>query len=231
VENNVPTLPVSASDVIMSNSEVLEENIATFLPTVPNMLSTFTTNVLADKPQNYLFNYFSEDGSDPIVSVFNNSGTDVIFNINKKSNLLRVGGCKNWISTVSVGGKNLNLYGRDFISLFTNVSATNVSITLDNLTFTGRKAFPTYVNDINKDITISRGLRISNINSNLLFHLPNDTIVNNTSPNMITIPYGTDLTNFGTRLEALEGGSESLTVDNIKTINPYLGIDEYYTLG
>jgi hypothetical protein len=44
VENNVPTLPVSASDVIMSNSEVLEENIATNLPTVPNTLSTFTTN-------------------------------------------------------------------------------------------------------------------------------------------------------------------------------------------
>jgi hypothetical protein len=86
VENNVPTLPVSASDVIMSNSEVLEENIATYLPTIPNTLSTFTTNVLPDKPKNSLFNYFSEeDCSDPIVSVFNNSGTDVIFNINKKS--------------------------------------------------------------------------------------------------------------------------------------------------
>jgi hypothetical protein len=62
-----------------------EEDIATYLPTVPNTLSTYTTNPLGDKPQNSLFNCFSdEDGSDPIVSVFDNYGTDVIFNINKK---------------------------------------------------------------------------------------------------------------------------------------------------
>jgi hypothetical protein len=93
---------------------------------------------------------------------------------------------------VNVGGKNLNLYGSDFISLFTSVTATNINITLDNLTFSGRKIPPVYLNDVNKDITISRGLRISDVNSQLLFHLPNETITNNTSPSMITIPYGTD---------------------------------------
>jgi hypothetical protein len=171
-----------------------EEDIATYLPTVPNTLCTFSTNPINDNPQNSLFNYYSdEDGSDPIISVFDNYGTDVIFNINKKSNLLKVGGCKDWISAVSVGGKDLNLYGRDFISLRTSVSATSVNITLDNLTFTGRNIPQVYVNDVNKDITIPRGLRISDVNSQLLFHLPNQTITNYASPNMITIPYGTEI--------------------------------------
>jgi hypothetical protein len=178
-----------------------EEDIATYLPTVPNSLSIYTTNPLDDKPQNFLFNYFSEeDSSDPCVLVFDNYGTDVIFYISKRSNLLKEWGCQDWIITVSVGGKNLYLYGRDYISLLTNVSATNVSITLDKLTFTGRKVFPTYVNDINKDITIPRGLRISDVHSNLLFHHPNEIITNNKSPNTITIPYGTNLTDLETRL-------------------------------
>jgi hypothetical protein len=129
---------------------------------------------LTNKPQDSLFNYYSdEDGSNPSVSVFDNYGTDVIFNINKKLNLLKVGGCQDWISAVSVDGRELDLCGRDFISLHTSVSATTIIITLDNLTFSGRKAPLVYVNDVNKDITIPRGLRISNINSNLLFHLPN----------------------------------------------------------
>jgi hypothetical protein len=171
-----------------------EEDIATYLPTVPNTLSTFSTNPAGDKPQHSLLNYFSgEDGSHPIVSVFDNYGTDVIFNINKRSNILTVGGCEDWISNVGVGGAVLDLYGRDFISLLTSVSATTVNITLDNLTFSGRKVPPTYANDINKDITIPRGLRISDVNSQLLFHLPNEAITNNTSPNMITIPYGTEI--------------------------------------
>jgi hypothetical protein len=37
----------------------------------------------------------------------------------------------------------------------------------------------------------------------------------------IIIPYGTNLTNIGT----------GLTIQDIKAINPYIGIDEYYTLG
>jgi hypothetical protein len=41
------------------------------------------------------------------------------------------------------------------------------------------------------------------------------------SSDTVIIPYGTDLSNIGT----------GLTIEDIKTINPYLGIDEYYTLG
>jgi hypothetical protein len=70
----------------------------------------------------------------------------------------------------------------------------------------------------------SKALNLSGSNNNLV-------IYNNTDKIDITIPYGTNLTNLETRLEALEGGSESLTVDDIKTINPYIGIDENYTLG
>jgi hypothetical protein len=40
------------------------------------------------------------------------------------------------------------------------------------------------------------------------------------SSDTVIIPYGTDLSNIGT----------GQTVEDIKTINPYLGIDEYYTL-
>jgi hypothetical protein len=59
----------------------------------------------------------------------------------------------------------------------------------------------------------------------------NFVIYNNTDKMGIIIPYGTDLTNLETRLEALEGRPEGLTVDNIKMIIPYLGIDENYILG
>jgi hypothetical protein len=38
------------------------------------------------------------------------------------------------------------------------------------------------------------------------------------SSDTVIIPYGTDLTNIGT----------GLTIEDIKTINPYIGIDEYY---
>jgi hypothetical protein len=43
----------------------------------------------------------------------------------------------------------------------------------------------------------------------------------NDSSDTVIIPYGADLTNIGT----------GLTIEDIKTINPYIGIDEYYTLG
>jgi hypothetical protein len=58
----------------------------------------------------------------------------------------------------------------------------------------------------------------------------NFVINNNTDDMAITIPYRTDLTDLETRLEALESGSEGITIEDIKTINPYLGINEYYTL-
>jgi hypothetical protein len=125
---------------------------------------------------------------------------------------------------VSVGGRELDLYGRDFISLLTCITATSVNITLDKLTFTGRKAPPVYVNDVNKDIRIPTGLRISDVNSQLLFHLPNQAITNNISPNMITIPYGTDLTDLETRL------SESLTIEDVYAANSYVGISRIHTL-
>jgi hypothetical protein len=70
----------------------------------------------------------------------------------------------------------------------------------------------------------SKALSLSGTNNNFV-------IYNNTDKMGITIPYGTHLTTLETRLAAIEGGSESLTVDDIKTINSYLGIDENYTLG
>jgi hypothetical protein len=46
----------------------------------------------------------------------------VIFNINKKSNSLKIGGGNKWISSVDIGGAALDLYGKDFISLLTSVT-------------------------------------------------------------------------------------------------------------
>jgi hypothetical protein len=77
--------------------------------------------------------------------------------------------------------KNLELYGESKISLLTDTSGTDVNITLDNLTFSGRKISRVYSNDVNNDIVIT------DINSHLLFHLLNQIITTNISPNMITI--------------------------------------------
>jgi hypothetical protein len=52
-----------------------------------------------------------------------------------------------------------------------------------------------------------------------VFHKPGDTITDNSSPNQVKLPFGTDLTNIGT----------GLTIEDIKGINPYIGIDKVET--
>jgi hypothetical protein len=47
---------------------------------------------------------------------------------------------------------------------------------------------------------------------------------------MIKITYGTDLTNLETRLEALEGRPEGITIEDVDAANPYVGISRLHTL-
>jgi hypothetical protein len=50
---------------------------------------------------------------------------------------------------------------------------------------------------------------------------------NNLSHKVMKLPYGTDLTNFEIRLTTLEsGGNYEYVINEIKVINPYLGIDD-----
>jgi hypothetical protein len=59
----------------------------------------------------------------------------------------------------------------------------------------------------------------------------NSGINPDTKDKEIIIPFDADLTNLESRLTTLESVSEEgLTIEKIKEINPYLGIDEYYTL-
>jgi hypothetical protein len=86
--------------------------IQNYLRFVPKSLFSFSLNPLFVSPQNNsLFNYFSKEiGSNPFISVFNKDGSDTIFQINKSMNIIRVGGCDKWISTVNVGGSTLIHY-------------------------------------------------------------------------------------------------------------------------
>jgi hypothetical protein len=55
--------------------------------------------------------------------------------------------------------------------------------------------------------------------------------INNLSHKVIKLPYGTDLTNFGTKLTTLEsGGNYEYVINEIEAINLYLGIDDYIDL-
>jgi hypothetical protein len=54
------------------------------------------------------------------------------------------------------------------------------------------------------DIVLSKGLRTSVSSDKIVFHKPGDTITDNSSPNQLKLPFGTDLTNIGSRLTTLE---------------------------
>jgi hypothetical protein len=76
-----------------------------------------------------------------------------------------------------------------------------------------------------KDDVLPKGLRFKS-DENLKIQKPNIPYQSSVN-NEMTIPYGTDFTNLENRLTTLEssGSSTGLTVEDIKTNNPYLGID------
>jgi hypothetical protein len=75
------------------HNDPYEEDIVTYLPTVPKSLNIYSSNSLFINPQNSLFNYFSEEnGSDLSISIYKEDGSNIIFQINKSNNIIKVGG-------------------------------------------------------------------------------------------------------------------------------------------
>jgi hypothetical protein len=71
------------------------------------------------------------------------------------------------------------------------------------------------------DIIISKGLRTSVTDNEVVFHKPGDTITDNTSPNQVKLPFGMDLTNIGSRLTAVESESYAQVIpDSLNTYSP-----------
>jgi hypothetical protein len=83
--------------------------------------------------------------------------------------------------------------------------------------------------NLNHDIVVSSGFRFIHQTYNLIIQKPGEDDCGSCK---IVISYETDLTNIKSRFTTLEsgfgGGSTNITIEDIKTINPYLGIDEYY---
>jgi hypothetical protein len=79
--------------------------------------------------------------------------------------------------------------------------------------------------NIYKDIVISKGLRFNDQTNNLVIQKPGE---DDGGAGKIVIPYGTDLTNIGSRLTTLE--SEGLTIEKIDTVNPFVGISKLHKL-
>jgi hypothetical protein len=71
--------------------------------------------------------------------------------------------------------------------------------------------------NINHDIVLSKGLRFNHQINKLVIQKPREV---DGGIGKITILYGIDLTNLRT----------GLTIEDIKIINPYLGIDEFYKM-
>jgi hypothetical protein len=53
-----------------------------------------------------------------------------------------------------------------------------------------------------------------------VFHNPGDTITDNTSPNQVKLPFGTDLTNIGTGLTNLESRLTTLESESYTPVIP-----------
>jgi hypothetical protein len=77
--------------------------------------------------------------------------------------------------------------------------------------------------NIYKDIVISRGLRFNDQTDNLVIQKSGE---DDDGTGKILIPYGTDLTNIGSRLTTLE--SECLTIEKIDVANLFVGISKIH---
>jgi hypothetical protein len=124
--NNNGTEFVDSSDsekkIIIPYGTTIPENFflnsGTYLSTIPKYLFTYSNTGSPISTLSSLFNFFN-DGENSLagIHVFAKDNTDFLLALNKNDNSAQLGSCNNFENEVNVGGKNLNLYGQDYISI------------------------------------------------------------------------------------------------------------------
>jgi hypothetical protein len=94
-----------------SNSDI-------YLFTIPKSLFTYSNTGSPISTTSSPFNFFN-DGKDTNtgVHVLTRDNTDFLLALNKNDNSEQLGSCNNFENEVNIGGKNLNLYAQNYISI------------------------------------------------------------------------------------------------------------------
>jgi hypothetical protein len=125
IENNGTEFVYSSDSekkIIIPYGTTIPENFflnsGTYLSTIPKYLFTYSGTRSPISTFTSLFNFFN-DGENSLagVHVFAKDNTNYLFTLNKNDNSAQLGSCNNFENEVNVGGKNLNLYGQDYISI------------------------------------------------------------------------------------------------------------------
>jgi hypothetical protein len=175
---------------------------------------------------NKFFKYFTKLHTDDnmevfgvLVQIYDNDFTGKLFLINKQGNRIELGSDK------YTSDENKILYeSKTILQGYTEVS-NYTGFKLTNKIKNSYKIIVPHEKDVsfmdyfgqpnhNKDIVISKGLRFNDQTDNLVIQKPGQA---DGGDGKIVIHYGIDLTNIG----------NGVTIEDIKTINLYLGIDEY----
>jgi hypothetical protein len=165
IENNVIEI-VNPSDsemkIIIPYGTTIPENFFsnfdTYLPTIPKYLFTYSNTGSPISTISSLFNFFN-DGKDRNagVHVLTRDNTDFLLVLNKNDNSAQLRSCNNFENEVNVGGKNLNLYAQNYISIRHAISRDTYCqfrCGINNLHFTNQS-------DNRKTVTIPYGFNTS----------------------------------------------------------------------
>jgi hypothetical protein len=147
-----------------------------------------------------------------VIQAYTDNAALNLFEINKGDNQINIGNFKeNAFRSSTVIGGDLTNKNDSGITLITNGNETKLT-PYSNYLSCQSGYNPSYTTDS----ILSKGLRTSVTDNEVVFHKPGDTITDNSSPNQVKVPFGTDLTNIGTdltnletRLTTLESGSGS----------------------
>jgi hypothetical protein len=125
---------------------------SSYTPAIPEDLNTFTLNRQTSGTDNSLFNYYKNtDNSQIGVLVGTNDNSDIIFQIAKDIDYVRIGTlCYKWSGSVNIGGGELTLYGKDSINIQLN-NFKSCTLSTDENNFSIKNT------NNNKEITIPYG--------------------------------------------------------------------------
>jgi hypothetical protein len=132
-----------------------------YTPTIPEDLNTFDLNKQTSGTDNSVFNYYRNVNTSEIgVSVGTNDNSDIIFQIAKNIDYVRIGTLYyKWSGTVNIGGGELTLYGKDGINIILN-NWKSCTLSTDDNNFNIKK-------NENDKITITYGTDLTNLGTDM----------------------------------------------------------------
>jgi hypothetical protein len=97
-------------------------------------------------------------------------------------------GTNTFSSNTTIAG-NFTVQNNNGIEIFSNGNKLRLVVNENDASFENDN-YP------NQNIVLSKGLRTSITENEVIFHKPGDTITDKSSPNQVKLPFNTDLTNY-----------------------------------